>query len=175
VNETFYTPDSGSPRVVIIGVGNSFRSDDGVGVYVGTTLRQLDLPDVDIANEERDGLKIISHWKRGDWVFLIDAVLSGAEAGTIYRIDLSIPEFQLPSNHNSTHSLGIMEAVFLSRILNESPGRIILYGIEGENFEMGTSLSPKVIEAAERVIKLVVQEVNNPIAASHGILEKDVQ
>lgn len=156
------------PKVVVIGVGNSYRSDDGAGVFVGKELQNLGLPEASVVTEERDGLKIMDHWSAGDHVVIIDAVASGAEEGTVLRVDL----MQLPqpaSAIQSTHSFDITGAVSLARVVGKVPATVILYGIEGKNFAMGTSLSPKVFDAARRTLEMVLVEIN----ALSGSLRED--
>jgi hydrogenase maturation protease len=42
----------------------------------------------------------------------------------------------------STHAFGLNEAVELSRALKQLPSNFIIYGIEGQNFDTGSSDSP---------------------------------
>jgi hydrogenase maturation protease len=159
--------DNTSSQIVVIGVGNTFRCDDAVGIFVAEKLRNMKLPNIVVAEEARDGLRMMGHWNRGDQVILIDAVSSNAEEGTIHRIDLLSPGYSLPPAHTSTHSMGIVEAISLSRIVKTLPARVILYGIDGKNFGMGTALSPKVLDSANRVIEMILDEVRCAPAYPH--------
>ncbi len=164
-------PDTGnsSGKVIVIGVGNSFRSDDGVGVYVARELQKLHLPEVTVVTEERDGLKIMDHWSSGDHVVIIDAVVSDADEGSILRVEL-LDELR-PSfiSRSSTHSFDIAGAVSLSKVVGKLPASVVLYGVEGKNFKMGTSLSPRVLAAARRTLQMVLQEIS-ALSASTGNL-----
>ncbi len=156
-----------SGNIIVIGVGNSFRSDDGVGVFVARELQNRPLPHVSVVTEERDGLKIMDHWSSGDHVVIVDAVASDADEGSILRIELLDalrPSFLARS---STHSFDIAGAVSLSKIVGKLPASVVLYGVEGRNFKMGTSLSPKVLSAAHRTVQMVLQEVS-ALSASTG-------
>ena len=50
----------------------------------------------------------------------------------------------------STHALGIADAVELARELGRLPGRLAVYGIEGESFEAGEGLTPAVEATVDR-------------------------
>ena len=97
--------------------------------------------------------------KGAEIVFVFDAVYSGGTAGAVYRLDavkesLADDLFQL-----STHKMGIVEAVELSRVLNQLPPELILYGIAGQNFGQGQGLSLPCKRSALNVIRRVLVEI----------------
>ena len=51
------------------------------------------------------------------------------------------------------------EAVELARELDRLPGRLAVYGIEGESFEVGEGLTPIVEEAVERLVGQLRREL----------------
>jgi hydrogenase maturation protease len=145
--------------VKVIGVGNRWRSDDGVGLFVARQLRGR-LPDgVELLEREGEPSALIDAIDDPQGVWLIDAVSSGAEPGTIHRIDAS--ETALPAElfRGSTHHLGLPEAVELARALDRLPPRLVVFGIEGARFEVGDEISGVVASAAERVAQAVGDEV----------------
>ena len=58
-------------------------------------------------------------------------------AGTIHRLDASERELPAELFRASTHHVGLAEAVELARALGRLPARTVIYGIEGESFEIG--------------------------------------
>jgi hydrogenase maturation protease len=92
-------------------------------------------------------------------VWLVDAVSSGAEPGTVHRLDASEHELPAALFRASTHHLGLAEAVELARAVGRLPRRTIVYGIEGSSFETGEVLSDEVEAAAARVAEAVRKEV----------------
>jgi hydrogenase maturation protease len=143
----------------VIGLGNPFRSDDGVGRCVARWLRELGLRGVEVIEQSGEGAALMEAWSGAQIVFLIDAVQSGAQPGAVHRID-AIAE-RVPSRffHYSTHAFSVAEAVELARALNQLPPRLVIFGIEGASFESGENLSPEVRAAAERVVAVLVAEV----------------
>lgn len=102
---------------------------------------------------------LIDTWEPSDEVWLVDAVSSGAAPGTVHRIDAS--ERGLPAEifRASTHHLGVPEAVELARALGRLPRRVIVYGVEGADFDAGRGITPEIAAAAEQVVEAVREEV----------------
>ena len=65
-------------KALIIGMGNDYRSDDGVGRVVARRLRAESLDEVGILEETVEGAALIEAWRGADFVILVDAVHSGA-------------------------------------------------------------------------------------------------
>jgi hydrogenase maturation protease len=146
--------------IVVIGVGNEYRSDDAVGLFVATKLKEMHLPDEVSIKRSEKGDALIETWKEAGTVILVDAVSSRAEPGSVYRFNAR--EEKIPRNlfsHCSTHTLGIKDSIELAEALSQLPPRLIVYGIEGKNFETGNGLSPEVEEAAHEVVKAITQEI----------------
>jgi hydrogenase maturation protease len=62
---------------------------------------------------------------------------------------------------NSTHALGLGEAIALGHALGKLPVRLIVYGIEGADFGFGDSLSPEVQTAIGDAVRRVLAEVGD--------------
>ena len=90
---------------------------------------------------------------------LIDAVHSGAEPGTIHRVDAHAQPIAKKFFRFSTHAFGLAEAVELARALGRLPPRLIVYGVEGTTFEAGIGLSPEVAAAVQEVVERVLGEL----------------
>jgi hydrogenase maturation protease len=93
-------------------------------------------------------------------VILINATLSGAAPGTLYRIDAVTQPLVSPWWRCATPAFGVAEAIELARVLHELPARLLVYGIEGASFATGASLS----KAVERVIPDVLSQLRHDIA-----------
>jgi len=148
-----------APNIVVIGIGNEYRSDDGVGIVVARRLRERFLSKITVLEESGEGAALIDSWKGATWVMLVDAVHSGAPPGTIHRFDARAAQIPADFFHYSTHAFSVAEAIELARSLDQLPPHLIVYGIEGENFEAGIGLSRAVEQAVERVVERVATEV----------------
>jgi hydrogenase maturation protease len=148
-----------SAPVLIIGIGNVYRSDDGAGIATARQLKnQLPLG-VRVLEETGEGTALVEAWKDSTSVILIDAVRSGATAGTIYRLDALTEKIPAELFHCSSHAFSVAEAIELARVLNQLPRTLLVYGIEGRNFEAGEVLSRPVEQAVLAVVSQVLLEV----------------
>ena len=137
--------------MVVVGIGNDARGDDAAGLIAARRLEAL--------AHEGDAMALLDVWRDADAVVVIDAVSSGAAAGTVHRFDAS--RAPLPASLRrspSTHALGLADAIELGRALDRLPARVIVYGIEGGRFEAGAALTPAVAAAVEAVAAAVRRE-----------------
>jgi hydrogenase maturation protease len=145
---------------LIIGIGNEFRSDDGVGLYLSRKLKEMNLERVRVVEAGGEGTELMGIWENKAFVVVIDAIYSGAEPGKIYRFDpIEKPLSETLFGRHSTHAFGLAGAVELSRTLGSLPQKLIIFGIEGKTFEAGIGLSNKVINAADSLILEIKRDV----------------
>ena len=144
--------------IVVVGIGNEFRKDDSVGLYVARLIREKASQKINIIEGIPDGYNLIEKWDNSSCVFVIDCTVSGAKPGTIYSFDAlkeKIPDNLF--NGYSTHSISVVEAIKLAKTLDRLPERLMVYGVEGKEFSPGIGLSPDVklaaIELADKIIE----------------------
>jgi hydrogenase maturation protease len=148
--------ESGAAGVLIIGVGNRWRRDDGVGPWVVDRLRERGLSAIEHSGE---GAGLIEAWSAGRHVIVVDATASGAAAGSLYRLDAITAELPRHFFRYSSHLFGLAEAITTARTLGRLPERLIVHGIEGGDFGFGDHLSPEVEAAAAVVVERIVAEL----------------
>ena len=146
---------------MFIGVGNEFRCDDVVGLVILRKLQHQIPPSIQTVEASGEGVALMEAWFGVETVYLFDAVRSGAEVGTINRIDAQVQSVPAQYFNYSTHAFGVAEAVELARTLNQLPAKLIIYGVEGKNFAVGIRISPEVEKAAEEVGQRVLSELEN--------------
>jgi hydrogenase maturation protease len=149
----------GRTDLKVVCVGNPWRGDDAVGLGVARRLKGKLPEGVVLVEREGEPTALIDAWEGADSLWLVDAVSSGADAGTIHRLDASERELPAELFRASTHHVGLAEAVELARALERLPPKTVVYGIEGGSFELGAELTPAVAAAAERVAAAVREEV----------------
>ena len=138
--------------MMVIGLGNEFRHDDGIGLIAARRLREHG---VTAEEHEGDLAALMDRWMTADGVILIDAVSSGAEPGTLHLLDVSAAPLHREYFNSSTHALGLADAVELSRTLGTLPPRVYVFGVEAGNVSAGVGLSSKV----ERALPVLIKEV----------------
>jgi hydrogenase maturation protease len=145
-------------RCVVVGVGNAYRGDDGVGLAVAERLREAVAAGVEIVTCEQEASRVIDAIEGRDAAVLVDASSSGAAPGTIHRFDASAEPVPARSFRSSTHAFGVGEAIELARALGKLPATVVVYGIEGARFTAGEGLSPAVDAAVEPAANAVMGE-----------------
>lgn len=146
-------------KVLVIGVGNRDRGDDGIGPVVAERLEGRVPASIAIMQRSGDALALIDDWAGRDSVVLVDAAEPRGQPGRVHRIDLLEDELPADLSLSSTHALGISEAVGLARTLGMLPSRFVVYAVEGKSFDLGAVLSPEIMAAVEGVVTRVVAEL----------------
>ena len=140
----------------VVGVGNEWRSDDAAGLAVA---RRLAAEGVDAIERNGEPAALVDALGSADAVVVVDAVRSGAQPGALVRWDASEEAVPLAPFRGSTHALGLAEAIELSRALGRLAPRVVVYGIEGEDFGTGERLSPAVERAVGEAVAAVRGEL----------------
>ena len=104
---------------------------------------------------EGEGTALLERLNSAPYVIVIDAALSGRPAGTITRLALGERNVAVGERQQSTHGLGVVEAIELARIFGQLPPFLTLYTVEAEQFALGAGLSPQV----EAVVQAVADQV----------------
>ncbi len=149
--------------MVVIGVGNELRGDDGAGLAVARAVRdhvdRVARGAIAIRELGGDPAALLDAWHGHDAVIVADAMRSGVAPGTIRRVD--IRRDALPCRRgqsSSTHGIGLEQTIELARALDRLPPALIVYAIEGARFETGTGLSGEVEAAVPRLAEMLLDE-----------------
>jgi hydrogenase maturation protease len=148
--------------ILVVGIGNPYRCDDRIGLLIAEHLVKILPKQVEVLFHHSDGLSLIDLWKKFDCVYLVDAVSSGGTPGQVYRFD-AIAE-QLPGyvfKNYSSHSFDIPATIALAKNLNSLPEKLIIYGVESNDFRMGSGISDKVRQAGLKVCRYIQKEIEN--------------
>jgi hydrogenase maturation protease len=136
----------GERAVLVVGVGNDLRGDDGAGPEVARRLaRRPGAGPIRVAEQPADPTRLLELWRGVDAVVLVDTMHTDQDPGTICRLDASAEP--LPARlrtSSSSHAFGLNDAVELGRVLGELPARVIVYAIEGRSFQTGAALSAQL-------------------------------
>lgn len=136
-------------RIVVIGVGNPYRADDGVGPAVVELLERRHVEDVVLARSLGEATELIELWTGADLAILVDAVLADpAHPGRVHRLVVRRPPAER-GRAASSHGMDLGEAVELARVLDRLPGELVLYAVEVDRVGYGEGLTPAVAQAAE--------------------------
>jgi len=153
-------------KVLIVGIGNELLGDEGLGVHVARSLLGAKAslpPQVEVLDAGTALLDLLPEMSRYSRVILVDAVRAGQEAGRIYRLE-SLADFagQLDTNPRmSLHQWDLMETLRVAEMLGLLPKKLSLVGAEPESIAPGTELSPKLTQAAEKIVSILLDEASS--------------
>jgi hydrogenase maturation protease len=146
-------------RTVVIGVGNPYRADDGVGPAVVGLLQQRHVEEAVLAQSLGEATELIDLWTGADLAIVVDAVLAEpAHPGRVHRLVVHRPPAER-SRAASSHGMDLGEAVELARVLDRLPGELVLYAVEVDQVGYGEGLTAPVAEAAERLASDIAAEL----------------
>ena len=152
------------PRVLVIGLGNPDRGDDGVGVRVAEALASDHPPGVALKTRTGDMLGLIDDWDGYERVLCIDAAAPMGAPGRIHRIDTAREPLHTAPGLASSHGIGLSEALALARTIGKAPDVLIVFAVEGVLFEVGAPLTPAVARVVAEVAACVRAEAASLIA-----------
>ncbi|MFI6645440.1 hydrogenase maturation protease [Streptomyces sp. NPDC050504] len=138
-----------SGGIAVIGVGNEFRRDDGVGWAVVERLRERAErrpfpPHTALSLCDGDPVRLIGAWEGADLAVVVDAAHAHpGTPGLVHRLEVDADELTGRPAAGS-HGLGLGEAVELARVLGRLPSRLIVYAVEGADTSLGAGLSEEV-------------------------------
>lgn len=166
--------DAGAPpRVLIAGVGNVLRGDDGFGVAVARRLADATLPeDVRVVETGIGGVALIHELADGfDVLVVADAVDRDRVPGTIMIIEPDVVDVGLLSAMERHDLLADMhmatpERVFtLARALGTLPPRVIMVGCQPDD---AASVHDGLSPAVEAAVDVAVAEILHQLALLRG-------
>jgi hydrogenase maturation protease len=152
-------------KLLVVGIGNPDRGDDDIGPLVVRRLGGRVSNGVSLIERTGDALALIDDWAGHDVVIVVDAAAPPSELGyvrspgRVHRIDLRGNELLPDLSRASTHGLGVADAVELARALGALPERVIVYAVEGADFNPGAPMTKLVAAATEEVVARVVAEL----------------
>lgn len=143
------------PAVVVAGIGNLLRGDDGVGPLIAHRLQDVLPQSVMILVGLDDPLELIELWDGAEMAIVVDAVVSGAPPGTVHVLD-DVDDLPAMFHRLSTHLFSVAQVIELGRVMDRTARKIVVIGIEAGSMDPGqVTLSPAVSAAVGEVIQIV--------------------
>lgn len=167
-------------KILVAGMGNVLRGDDGFGVEVVNKLLAESLPkSVDVIEVGIAGLSLVQKLLEGyDVVIIVDTARRGGSPGTIYVMEPEVPKISLDTldmkilNYLADgHYVEPSKVLALASGLGVLPKKVWIVGCEPaiqEEFNIG--LTDNVREAAKKAITIVLDLVTQELIL--GVSEK---
>lgn len=156
-------------RVLVAGVGNTLRVDDGFGVVAARRLQAMRLPDgVNVMETGISGMALVQELMEGyDALIVLDIVDRGRPPGTIMLIEPDLPDATVMSHDDrhsltaNTHEANPSAVMTMAKAMGTLPPRVLMVACQPlDAVGLGMELSPEVAAAVE----VAVAEVERHLA-----------
>jgi hydrogenase maturation protease len=144
-------------EIVVIGIGNEFRRDDGVGLAVAGQIAKRKLSGVRVLTSIGEPGSMLEAWTGVPVAIVVDAAAGrGAIPGRIRRW---VPGDPTESAVLSSHALGLPQTYALGEALGQIPQKLVVFTVDIADTGHGIALSPTVAAAVPEAVKAVLAEI----------------
>ena len=145
-------------RILVAGVGNVLRGDDGFGPAVTELLGHL--PEgAEVVETGTGGIALLQELMRGcDGLVLIDAVDRGAAPGTVFLLE---PEVSAGVHVPDVHLANPDRVLSMAKTMGFLPDRVRIVGCQPQDTEeLCQGLSPCVQRALPFAVQMIEETVD---------------
>jgi hydrogenase maturation protease len=143
---------------LVIGIGNAFRCDDGVGLVVAHEITRLELPGVEVITSAGEPGAILEAWADADLAIVVDAA-SGGDDVKPGRVRCWAPGSASVCGAMSSHSFALGDVYALGRALDRAPQALVVVTVDAADLGMGSGLSASVAGAVPAAVAMVLDEL----------------
>jgi hydrogenase maturation protease len=146
-----------SDDALVIGIGNDFRSDDGVGLAVAAEIAKRHLRGVRVMTAIGEPASILDAWAGVPLAVVVDAAMG--EGATPGRIRRWTPDDENQPTVVSSHALGLPQTYALGQAVGQIPQHLTVFTVDAEDIEHGLTLTPAVCAAVPAAVEAVLAEL----------------
>lgn len=140
---------------LLIGIGNTFRLDDGVGLAVAGEIEKMGLADVRVLTSTGEPGELLDAWDGVALTVIVDAAVGdGAVPGRVRRW---VPGDE-PTTAVSSHELGLPATYALGQALGRIPQELVVLTVDVADVALGLGLSAPVAGAVPGAVDAVLAE-----------------
>ncbi|MDK9696115.1 MAG: hydrogenase maturation protease [Siculibacillus sp.] len=149
------TPVEDGSGIVVLGVGNTILTDDGIGVLVVRELAE------DAARGGADdgvtyhdggtiGLALLPLIENAAGVILVDAANFGGALGEVRRFEGDDMDALLRVNRSTPHEIAVSDLIQTAELIGTRPARRALVAIQAGELGLGSEPQAEVLAAVPR-------------------------
>ena len=146
--------------VLVLGLGNPLRGDDGMGSRVVEELIRRELPEgvtaLDGGTGGLDLLQVLEGWER---VVVVDAADVGREPGQFVRFTPDQARLAEAADRFSLHHAGLSEVLALANALGRTLPEMVVFGVQPAEVDWREGLSLAVENALPALVDAVLKDV----------------
>jgi hydrogenase maturation protease len=147
-------------KVVVLGVGNTLLTDEGLGVHALEMLEAgYDLPDdVTLIDGGTSAMEILEDLENLDALIIADAVFAHQEPGALVKLDgEAVPAFF--KRNMSPHQVGLSDVLAALQFNDRDPKKTVICGIKPVSMQLGMEMTPEVSAQMPALVDMMVGEL----------------
>ncbi|MEW6131674.1 MAG: hydrogenase maturation protease [Pseudomonadota bacterium] len=145
------------PPVRILCIGSPAEPDNLGFLAAHALMGKFDPEKVEVVALDRPGPRLIEHMRGADTVILVDAVKSGAPAGTLHKLEGRALDGMV-MHHTSSHGFGLAETLALADRLGDLPKHLKFIGLEA-------GAKPFSADEIAQLVKAVAEEAGAALSS----------
>ncbi|MCG7873260.1 MAG: HyaD/HybD family hydrogenase maturation endopeptidase [Candidatus Thiodiazotropha lotti] len=144
--------------VLILGIGNTLLSDEGIGIHLVTAMQQKtgDIPGVTFMDGGTLSFTLAEPIANADGLIVVDAARMKQPPGTLQVFHNEEMDRYLSGNRSSVHEVSLGDLLDIARLSETLPAQRYLVGIEPKELDWGESLSDVVAPSVEQGIEAII-------------------
>jgi len=144
--------------ILVLGIGNSLLTDDGVGVHAALQLHRTigDVEGVQIVDAGTTSFFMLPWLEQAEAVIAFDAAVDGGAPGDLVVKEGPAFDAFVRRPGRSVHEIGLADLLDMARLSGHLPERRVLIGVEPASTDWGLEPSPAVAAAVPRCVALAV-------------------
>lgn len=138
-----------SKTILVVGIGNPLRCDDGVGPYVADCIEAKGLSGIKVWITQQLQVEDLAPMLEFNRVICVDAAIAGPP------LDFRLIDKIQGQALSSSHHVSAETFVNLASSIYRKDLRLFLCSIRGICFEVGDKISPDVLGRAQQAVDLI--------------------
>ena len=142
-------------KILIVGVDNTIRGDDGIGAYICSSIEKLTMEGVDTMITQQLHTELVDDFLQYDHIVLVDAAVT-VDTVLFHPLKNEDAAPVSTSHHVDTNLL-----VSLARQLYQKELPLMICAVKGDDFEMGEQLSATAKQNADAAVSIICDWIKN--------------
>jgi hydrogenase maturation protease len=152
--------ETGSAPIVVLGLGNVLRRDEGLGIRALQRLQERYAlsGEVQLVDGGTLGLELLAYLEEAQRLLVLDAALTEGPPGALIRLASDdVPAFL--GMRSSPHEIGLADLLAVMRLRDVEPEEVVVLGMQPEVIELGWELSLTVSQRLDLLVDMAVSEL----------------
>lgn len=148
-------------KYLVLGVGNTLLTDDGIGVHIAESLRSRPelSSQINILDGGTLGLSLLPDIEDAAGLIVVDAAEIGETPGTMRVFENSEMDRQLSGKKRTVHEVAVADLLAAATMTGAKPAERVLIAIQPATTEWGLEPTPEVLSAVPGAIDAITSVI----------------